>query len=146
MNMLGKIVLAKDKLVHNVNKLYLGVTTFLATLAGPAFCAMAEDKTALNTKDAENAIVGLINSLLNPILAIVGALGTLYCVLLGVKYAKAEEPQDREKAKQHLKSAIIGFVLIFVLIVALKLLMPQFQTWMTNNQTPTTPAPTTPQS
>lgn len=139
MNMLGKIVLAKDKLVHNVNRLYLGVTTFLATTLTPAFCAMAGgDKTALNTKEAETAIVGLINSLLNPILAIVGALGTLYCVLLGVKYAKAEEPQDREKAKQHLKSAIIGFVLIFVLIVALKLLMPQFQTWMENNKPSTT--------
>ena len=144
MNMLGKIVLAKDKLVHNVNRLYLGVTTFLATTLTPAFCAMAgNDKTALNTKDAETAIVGLINSLLNPILAIVGALGTLYCVLLGVKYAKAEEPQDREKAKQHLKSAIIGFVLIFVLIVALKLLMPQFQTWMENNQPSTTTTTTT---
>lgn len=141
MNMLGKIVLAKDKLVHNVNRLYLGVTTFLATTLTPAFCAMASnDKTALNTKEAETAIVGLINSLLNPILAIVGALGTLYCVLLGVKYAKAEEPQDREKAKQHLKSAIIGFVLIFVLIVALKLLMPQFQTWMENNKPSTTTA------
>ena len=28
-----------------------------------------------------------------PLLALVGAAGALYCVVLGVKFAKAEEPQ-----------------------------------------------------
>ena len=74
-------------------------------------------------------IVSLIYSLLAPLLAIVGAAGTIYCVILGVKYAKAEEPQDREKAKGALKNAIIGFVLIFVLILAIRLLMPQLIKW-----------------
>lgn len=77
-------------------------------------------------------IVSLIYSLLGPLLAIVGAAGTIYCVILGVKYAKAEEPQDREKAKGALKNAIIGFVLIFVLILAIRLLMPELIKWTTN--------------
>ena len=75
-------------------------------------------------------IVSLLNSLMAPLLAIVGAAGALYCVVLGVKFAKAEEPQDREKAKGALKNAIIGFVLIFVLILALNLLMPQMINWV----------------
>ena len=74
-------------------------------------------------------IVELIEAILVPLLAIVGAAGTIYCVVLGVKYAKAEEPQDREKAKGALKNAIIGFLLIFVLIVALRLLMPIMKRW-----------------
>ena len=78
-------------------------------------------------------IVSLLNSLMAPLLAIVGAAGALYCVVLGVKFAKAEEPQDREKAKGALKNAVIGFVLIFVLILALNLLMPQLIKW-TNTQ------------
>ena len=57
------------------------------------------------------------------------AAGMLYCVILGVKYAKAEEPQDREKAKGALKNAVIGFVLIFILILALYLLMPAMIKW-----------------
>ena len=77
-----------------------------------------------------NPIISLLNSLLGPILGLVGAVGTLYCVLLGVKFAKAEEPQEREKAKTHLKNAIIGFVLIFVLIVALKLGMKAMIDWL----------------
>ena len=78
-------------------------------------------------------IVNLLNSILTPMLAIVGAVGALYCVVLGVKYAKAEEPQDREKAKGSLKNAIIGFVLIFVLILGLKLLMPIMKQWVISN-------------
>lgn len=75
-------------------------------------------------------IVALLNSLMGPLLAIVGAVGALYCVVLGVKYAKAEEPQEREKAKGALKNAVIGFVLIFILILALNLMMPIMINWV----------------
>ena len=80
--------------------------------------------------DVVKPIVSLLNSLMGPMLALVGALGALYCVVLGVKFAKAEEPQEREKAKGALKNAIIGFVLIFVLILALNLLMPEMIKWV----------------
>lgn len=95
--------------------------------------------TTTNTSTADNVfkntsapIINLINAAVNPLLGIVGALGALYCILLGAKLAKAEEPQDREKAKQALKNAVIGFVLIFVLLVALKVGMPALTTWYTS--------------
>ena len=78
-------------------------------------------------------IVALINSVMGPALALVTAIGSLYCVLLGVKFAKAEEPQEREKAKSHLKNAIIGFVLIFVLILALNLAKDPLIAWVEAN-------------
>lgn len=78
-------------------------------------------------------VVKLLNSILVPLLALVGAAGTIFCVILGVKFAKAEEPQDREKAKSALKNAIIGFGLIFVLILALQLLMPLMKQWVIDN-------------
>lgn len=78
-------------------------------------------------------IIELINSIMAPLLMIVGSLGTVYCVLLGAKYAKAEEPQEREKAKNALKNAIIGFFLIFILIVALNLMMPIMIEWATDS-------------
>lgn len=78
-------------------------------------------------------VISLLDMALTPALGIVGALGTIYCILLGAKLAKAEEPQDREKAKNSLKNAIVGFVLIFVLIVALKLGMTAMSSWMTAN-------------
>ena len=78
-------------------------------------------------------IVSLLNSLMGPLLALVGALGALYCVVLGVKFAEAVEPQEREKAKGALKNAIIGFVLIFVLILALNLSMNPLIKWVEDN-------------
>ena len=76
-------------------------------------------------------VVDLINSLLGPAIGIVSALGAVYCVILGAKFAKAEEPQEREKAKTHLKNAIIGFVLIFVLLVVLKGAITPLTNWAT---------------
>ena len=66
-------------------------------------------------------VVLLCNSLVPIMLAVVGAVGALWCILLGVKYAKADDPQEHEKAKKGLVNAIIGFVLIFVLLIMLNI-------------------------
>lgn len=99
----------------------------LVLVCATAFCFA--DQVAQNMTEVVQPIADLIQEMLAPLLLIVGAVGTLYCVLLGVKYARAEEPQDREKAKAHLKGAIIGFVLIFVLIVLLRFLLPYLNNW-----------------
>ena len=118
--------------VRRMGSMFLVVMLMMALLTTTVFA----EGTGTNFDTITNPIVELINSLLSPALAIVGAVGALYCVVLGVKYAKAEEPQDREKAKGHLKSAIIGFVLIFVLMLALKLAMPILQQWVADNSLP----------
>ena len=89
------------------------------------------DDGSVNFDKVTSPVVDLINSLLGPAIGIVGALGAVYCVILGVKFAKAEEPQEREKAKSHLKNAIIGFVLIFVLMVVLRLSIDPLTKWAT---------------
>lgn len=86
--------------------------------------------TANPFETVSKPIIDLINMALTPALGLVGALGAIYCILLGAKLAKAEEPQDREKAKNALKNALIGFILIFVLLVVLKLGMGAMTTWM----------------
>ena len=64
-------------------------------------------------------VLELCQSLVPILLAVVSAVGGLWCILLGVKYAKADDPQEHEKAKKGLINAIVGFVLIFVLLVML---------------------------
>lgn len=101
-----------------------------AAAVTPVLLALSAFAAESDFDGVVSPIVSLLNSLLGPLLAIVGAVGALYCVILGVKFAKAEEPQEREKAKSHLKNAAIGFVLIFVLILALKLLTPVMMKWV----------------
>lgn len=115
-----------------MKKLNLTRVTFAFVIASIAAVLMtvfaAADGPDFNT--VVQPIIDLLNAILWPLIAIVGAAGAVYCVFLGVKFAKAEEPQDREKAKTHLKNAIIGFGLIFVLMLTLKLLMPVMENWV----------------
>lgn len=96
--------------------------------------AMMMSMTALaDGQDLEKItqpIIELLRSIMGVALGVVVAVGALYCIVLGVKFAKAEEPQDREKAKSHLQNAVIGFVLIFVLILALYLITPILADWV----------------
>lgn len=75
-------------------------------------------------------ILEILNAILWPAIALVGAIGTIYCIVLGVKLAKSDEQNSREKAKKDLVGAIVGFVAIFVLIVSLKIALPILQDWV----------------
>ena len=77
-------------------------------------------------------VLEVVNAILWPLIAVIGAIGTIYCIFLGIKVAKADEQNSREKAKKDLVGAIIGFLLIFVLIVSLKIAMQILQEWVTN--------------
>ena len=95
--------------------------------------AAPDSSSKATLEDVTRPIEDLLNNVLNVLIPLVAAVGAIFCISLGLKYSKAEEPQEREKAKQHLKSAIIGFALIFVLIVALRIATPFFTDWMNDN-------------
>jgi cell division protein FtsW (lipid II flippase) len=78
----------------------------------------------LNSNDLKSIVqpvLDICNTLVPIMLLVVGAIGALWCILLGVKYAKADDPQEHEKAKKGLVNAIVGFVLIFVLLIMLNI-------------------------
>lgn len=75
-------------------------------------------------------ILEIFDAILWPAIAVVVAIGTIYCIVLGVKIAKCDEQNSREKAKKDLIGAIIGFVIIFVLILALKIAVPILEEWV----------------
>jgi cytochrome bd-type quinol oxidase subunit 2 len=121
--------LATNKKAARVAKV-LSVLFLVGIVAAAFSTTVLASSGGVDLSGAYKPIVTLINSFVTPMLALVGAGGTLYCIVLGVKYATAEEPQEREKRKQALKTAIIGFVLIFVLIVALRLSITPLTNWM----------------
>ena len=95
--------------------------------------------SAISEKDLNQIVAPLLEVLrvLVPVLlGVVGSVGAIWCIVLGVKYAKAEDPQEHEKAKSSLKNSIIGFVLIFVLLVALQIAVSIFTSWYRNYEYP----------
>ena len=90
---------------------------------------------AMSTSDMNKIIQPILDVskvLVPALLAVVGALGAIYCILLGVKFARASEPQEHENAKKALQHAIVGFIIIFVLLIMLQVGVNIFTDWWQN--------------
>ena len=64
-----------------------------------------------------NTLVNAVMNIINPVLILVATAGILYAIVVGVKFAKAEDKAQRDEAKQKLITVIIGIVVTAVLIV-----------------------------
>lgn len=75
-------------------------------------------------------IIDILNFVLWPILILVGTAGMIYAVVLGVKLARAETPDQREEAKKRIINAVIALVVIIALILLLKIFIDNFPSWL----------------
>ena len=57
-------------------------------------------------------ILNVLNSLLLPLIIILGAAGGVYAIVLGVQYSKAESADKRKEVQGRLIGACIGAVII----------------------------------
>ena len=88
--------------------------------------------TEKELKQVVQPLLDVLGVVVPILLGVVGSVGALWVIFLGVKYAKAEDPQEHEKARSSLKNAIIGFVLIFILLIALQIGVSVFPQWYRN--------------
>lgn len=65
-----------------------------------------------------------------PFTAFITTIGALYAIFLGVKFAKAEDPQEHEKAKKAIVTLVIGYITVYVLLFALYEFLPMFAQWL----------------
>lgn len=63
-----------------------------------------------------DTLISAIMNIINPILILVAVAGIVYSIVVGVKFVKADNKEEREEAKQKLISVIIGIVVTIVLI------------------------------
>ncbi len=85
-----------------------------------------------NLNEVVQPIISLINTAIPVLLSLVGAVGLIWSIVLGVKYAKAEDPQEHEKAKKALINAVVGFILIFVLLIMVEVGLEVFKSYWEN--------------
>lgn len=87
---------------------------------------------AINSDDLTRIVAPVIEvceNLVPVLLILVGAIGSLWCIFLGVKYIKAVDQQEHDQAKKALINSIIGFIAIFVLLIGLKVATGVFTDW-----------------
>ena len=83
--------------------------------------------------DAEGAVDPLYNAitLIGPYaISIVLTLGILYGIIIGVKFAKAEDSDERKKLQKVLVNGVIGAVTVLILLVVLYAIREPLVRWM----------------
>lgn len=70
-------------------------------------------------------LVTILDSLLIPIIILIGVAGAVYAIVLGVQFAKAESADKRDEAKKRLINAVIGIVISLIVLIAMKIFIKQ---------------------
>lgn len=81
-----------------------------------AFSFLADESQIVS--DAYGAFIKIVNIVLPVLMSILLVIGMFYGIQLGVKYAKAEEDDEKKKARGSLINVIVG-ILIAILFVAI---------------------------
>ena len=81
------------------------------------------DKVGEIASAAYEKFIGIINVILPIVIGCVVALGLFYGIQLAVKYAKAEEEEDKKKAKGSLINVIVGCLIAIVFIAIIMLVL-----------------------
>ena len=63
-----------------------------------------------------NTLTNAMSNVINPILILAATAGIIYAVVVGFKFVKADDKNQREEAKQKLITVIVGVVATIVLI------------------------------
>ena len=66
----------------------------------------------------------ILNPILYAVMAVVGAAGAIYAIILGVNLAKAEDTSKRDDAKKHLITVLIAVAVTIALVLFFTTLMP----------------------
>ena len=61
-------------------------------------------------------LISAVYKVIGPILLVVATAGIIYAIVVGVKFVKAEDKNEREEAKAKLISVITGIIVTAVLI------------------------------
>ena len=78
--------------------------------------AASDDAGENVVNETWEAFQKVFNTVMPVLLGVVGLFGIIYCIVLGVNYAKAEDTNAREEAKKRFVGAIVGIVVAAILM------------------------------
>ncbi len=85
---------------------------------------------AENVTKILNGFNSVLQKILSPIIGIAVAVGMVFAIYLGLKLAKANNPEEREEAKKRVIYTIIGIAIGVALIIIFNLFAKYSVTWL----------------
>ena len=86
---------------------------------------LATNAENVAVNEAYKAFIKIVNIVLPVLMSVVLVLGMFYGIQLGVKYAKAEEEDDKKKARGQLINVIVGCLIAILFIVIVEIVLNQ---------------------
>lgn len=81
------------------------------------FSLLAAEEGATDVlSKAWKAYINVVNIVMPVLISVVVSFGLVYGIILGVQFAKAEDTEGRDKAKQRLINLVIGVVVTAVIL------------------------------
>jgi len=89
---------------------------------------LLKDKITITEKNTGYAWVNKVYEVLEPmlwaIMAVVGAAGAIYAIILGVNLARAEDQSKRDEAKKRMIWTLLAIALTILLVVFFNTILP----------------------
>lgn len=89
------------------------------------FSVLAENQETEAISQAYGTFIKLVNIILPVLMCVLLALGMFYGIQLGVKYAKAEEDDDKKKARGQLINVIVGVMIAILFVAVVEIVLNQ---------------------
>ena len=67
--------------------------------------------------------IGIVNVILPILIGVILVLGLFYGISLAIKYAKAEEDEDKKKAKGSLINVVVGCLIAIVFVAVVEIVL-----------------------
>ena len=67
--------------------------------------------------------IGIVNIVLPVLMSVMLVLGMFYGITLGIKYAKAEEDDEKKKAKGQLINVIVGVLIAIIFVAVIQIIL-----------------------
>lgn len=107
--------------MYKIQLLMMRMAQFMLGETGETGSQGQAQKTESQAQKIVKPIDELLDVMIIPLLVLIGSAGLIYSIVLGVQYSKAENSDKREEAKKRLVNAIIGFVVLLILLVILRI-------------------------
>ena len=83
--------------------------------------AAGEEDEIVN--QAYKRFIGIVNIVLPVLMSILLVLGMFYGITIGVKYAKAEEDDEKKKTRGQLINVIVGILIAIVFVAVIQIIL-----------------------
>ena len=121
-------------------KLFFLANAFTRFLGAEGEIALDDTQWASGTppfvKNIINPIFGVLGWLIPVIMILIGIAGTIYAIVLGLNFAKAENAEQKDAAKKRLINVVIGVLVIIIALLLIFIFIKNANSifgWVTNS-------------